>query len=146
MAISISSVMSLFFHGVVRLDYIFTAFICSFLIATVIAHIILSLTQEIKASEKALRKSNKDLSLAISEIKTLQGILPICSYCKNIRNDEGYYEQLEGYIHKHSGVDFSHTICPTCLKKHYREEYDSIMQKKEGELYLPFKRFQKFKM
>jgi PAS domain S-box-containing protein len=72
----------------------------------------------------------EELKKALSEIKTLRGILPICSFCKNIRNDEGYYEQIEGYIHKHSGVDFSHTICPDCLKKHYPEEYDSIIKKK----------------
>lgn len=74
----------------------------------------------------------KKLEKSITEIKTLQGILPICSFCKNIRNDEGYYEQIEGYIHKHSGVDFSHTICPTCAKEHYPKEYASIM-KKNGE-------------
>jgi HAMP domain-containing protein len=69
------------------------------------------------------------LEKSITEIHTLQGILPICSFCKNIRNDEGYYEQIEGYIHKHSGVDFSHTICPTCAKEHYPKEYASIMEK-----------------
>ncbi len=66
----------------------------------------------------------RELQTAISEIKTLRGILPICSFCKNIRNDEGYYEQIESYIHKHSGVDFSHTICPDCAKKHYPELFD----------------------
>lgn len=62
-----------------------------------------------------------ELQKAIAEVKVLRGILPICSICKNIRNDEGYYEQIENYIHKHSGVDFSHTICPNCMKKHYPE-------------------------
>lgn len=74
----------------------------------------------------------KKLQATLDEIKVLRGILPICSFCKNIRNDEGYYEQIEEYIHKHSGVDFSHTICPTCAKEHYPEEYASIM-KKNGE-------------
>ncbi len=63
------------------------------------------------------------LEQALKEIKTLQGILPICSFCKNIRNDDGYYEQIENYIHKHSGVDFSHTVCPTCMKKHYPDHF-----------------------
>lgn len=71
-----------------------------------------------------------ELENAFNEIKALRGILPICSICKNIRNDEGNYVQIEEYIHKHSGVDFSHTICPPCMKKHYPEEYDSIKQKK----------------
>jgi len=67
------------------------------------------------------------LEKAIQEIKTLRGIIPICSFCKNIRNDEGYYEQLEEYIHKHSGADFSHTICPTCLKKHYPDIAEEVL-------------------
>jgi PAS domain S-box-containing protein len=58
---------------------------------------------------------------AEEEIRNLRDILPICSYCKNIRNDEGYYEQIEAYIRKHSGVDLSHTICPDCMKEHYPE-------------------------
>ena len=69
---------------------------------------------------------------AIQEIKTLRGIIPICSFCKNIRNDEGYYEQIEGYIHKHSGADFSHTICPTCMEKHYPEEFQAIVLEKQS--------------
>jgi len=68
----------------------------------------------------------------LAEVKTLRGILPICAYCKSIRNDEGYYEKLENYIHKHSGVDFSHTICPACMKKHYPEEYEGMMRDKDG--------------
>ena len=72
----------------------------------------------------------KKLEKAIAEIKTLQGILPICSICKKIRNDEGYYEQIEAYIHKHTGVDFSHTICHPCMKKHYPEEYENVVLKK----------------
>jgi len=70
---------------------------------------------------------------AAEEIKTLRGILPICSICKNIRNDEGYYEQIEGYIHKHTGVDFSHTICHPCMKEHYPEEYKEFFVKKNSD-------------
>lgn len=71
---------------------------------------------------------------AAEEIKTLRGILPICSICKNIRNDEGYYEQIEGYIHKHTGVDFSHTICHPCMKEHYPEEYkEFVLNKKKDD-------------
>lgn len=87
------------------------------------------LKREIEVREKLISKLQK----ALNEIKTLRGILPICSYCKNIRNDKGYYEQIEGYIHKHSGVDFSHTICPTCLKEHYPEDYTSFYSGKNKE-------------
>jgi len=90
-----------------------------------------AITRVLKA-ENLLRDKNNTLQKALDEIKTLQGILPICSFCKNIRNDQGYYEQIEGYIHKHSGVDFSHTICPSCMEKHYPEEYKSISSKKKS--------------
>jgi hypothetical protein len=74
----------------------------------------------------------KKLKQSINEIKLLRNILPICSICKNIRNDEGYYEQIESYFYKNTGVDFSHTICPKCMKEHYPEEYDqNIFEEKE---------------
>ncbi len=55
------------------------------------------------------------------ELKTLQGLLPICSSCKKIRDDEGYWNQIESYIHSHSEAKFSHGICPECLKAIYPE-------------------------
>lgn len=95
----------------------------SLLIASIATKLVLN-------AEKLLQDENDKLKKALDEIKVLRGILPICSFCKNIRNDQGYYEQIEGYIHKHSGVDFSHTICPSCMKKHYPEEYESIVLRK----------------
>jgi PAS domain S-box-containing protein len=59
------------------------------------------------------------LQKALSEVKTLRGFLPICSYCKKIRDDKGYWSQIESYIHKHSDAEFSHGICPECAKKYY---------------------------
>ncbi|CAK8711705.1 Response regulator receiver domain-containing protein [Candidatus Electrothrix aarhusensis] len=64
-----------------------------------------------------LRKREKELEEALEEIKTLTGILPICSYCKQIRNDEGYWQQVEEYISEHSQAMFSHGVCPACYKK-----------------------------
>ncbi len=61
----------------------------------------------------------KTLQTALDEIKTLKGIIPICSYCKNIRDDKGYWEQLESYLSKHSKAEFSHGICQKCAKKYY---------------------------
>ncbi|CAK8720613.1 PAS domain S-box-containing protein [Candidatus Electrothrix aarhusensis] len=86
---------------------------------------------ERKKIEEEREKLINELQSALSEIKVLRGILPICSFCKNIRNDDGYYEQLEAYIHKHSGVDFSHTVCPTCMKEHYPKEYKMILQEND---------------
>lgn len=64
----------------------------------------------------ASRNTARRLDKALAEIKTLQGIIPICSYCHNIRDDEGAWERMESYISKHSGAKFSHGICPKCLE------------------------------
>lgn len=61
------------------------------------------------------------LSQALEDIKTLQGFLPICMHCKKIRNDKGYWEQVEAYVGRHSKAIFSHSICPECMKKYYPE-------------------------
>ena len=61
------------------------------------------------------------LKEALSEIKTLSGLLPICSHCKKVRDDKGYWNQLEAYIKNHSEVEFSHGICPECAEKYYAE-------------------------
>lgn len=71
-----------------------------------------------------LRRLNKELEQALSEIKQLKGILPICSYCKKIRDDKGYWEQLEAYITKHSEALFSHGMCPACAEKAMKEVED----------------------
>lgn len=68
-----------------------------------------------------LEETNKKLQQAISEIKTLQGILPICSKCKKIRDDQGFWQQVESYISRHSQATFSHSICPECMDEFYRE-------------------------
>ena len=65
------------------------------------------------------RKLIQNLEASLSEIKTLRGILPLCAFCKKIRNDKGYWEQVDVYINKHTEADISHGICPECFKKHY---------------------------
>ena len=66
-----------------------------------------------------VKEKNESLQKAVSEIKTLQGILPICSHCKKIRDDNGYWNQIEAYIRDHSEAEFSHGICQECTKKYY---------------------------
>ena len=72
----------------------------------------------------------RELQKAFGEIKTLRGILPICSYCKKIRDDQGYWNQIESYIKSHSEADFSHGICQECAELHYPELaiYESATQ------------------
>lgn len=62
-----------------------------------------------------------ELQEALAKVKTLSGFLPICSSCKKIRDDKGYWQQLEAYLGKHSGAEFSHSICPECRKQLYPE-------------------------
>ncbi|MBW1780251.1 MAG: response regulator [Deltaproteobacteria bacterium] len=71
-----------------------------------------------------VRRLNKELEQALEEIKRLQGILPICANCKKIRDDRGYWQQIEAYISDHSEAEFSHSICPDCTKKLYPELYN----------------------
>jgi len=70
-------------------------------------------------AEKQREKVIEELKIALSEVKKLSGLLPICSHCKKIRDDEGYWNQIESYITKHSDAKFSHCICQECLKKFY---------------------------
>ena len=57
-----------------------------------------------------------DLRAALASVKTLSGLIPICSGCKKIRDDGGYWNQLESYLHQHSNADFTHGFCPECQK------------------------------
>ncbi len=74
-----------------------------------------------KRAENELEKNVQELLLAMAEIKTLRGILPICANCKKIRDDRGYWEQVELYVSNHTEAKFSHAICPECMKKLYPE-------------------------
>jgi C4-dicarboxylate-specific signal transduction histidine kinase len=69
--------------------------------------------------EKRVKERTADLKKALDDINTLKGIVPICSHCKKIRDDKGYWNQLEVYVQKHSDAEFSHGICPDCAKEHY---------------------------
>jgi len=67
------------------------------------------------------RRKAQDLEKAEEEIKALSGLLPICACCKKIRDDRGYWNQIESYIRERSEADFSHGICPECEKLLYPE-------------------------
>ncbi|MCK4826007.1 PAS domain S-box protein, partial [bacterium] len=72
-------------------------------------------------AEKEREKLICDLKEAMERIKTLRGLLPICMHCKKIRNDKGYWQQVEDYVQDHSEAEFSHGICPECIDKYYPE-------------------------
>jgi len=93
--------------------------------------------EERKRIEKEREELIVELKDSLSKIKTLSGLIPICANCKKIRNDNGYYEQLEKYIMSHSDAVFSHGICPDCMKKLYPdiktdENFNSDPEEKPG--------------
>lgn len=98
------------------------------LIGTV--HIARDITER-KKIEQEREELIAKLKSALDEIKTLKGILPLCSFCKKIRNDAGVWVEVDTYIHQHSEADISHSICPECVEKHYPAHYKSIFPKKE---------------
>ncbi len=85
----------------------------------------LSLAQrEIERRQEVERENASligELKQALQEVKTLRGILPTCSYCKNIRDEDGHWQQLESYIQRHSEAKFSHAVCDECMAKHHPE-------------------------
>nr|WP_321465299.1 response regulator [uncultured Desulfobulbus sp.] len=89
-------------------DYITKPFHQAEILARITAHI-------------TLRRKSIALEKALNEIKSLKDILPICSYCKKIRDDEGYWKQVEDYISTHTDTRFSHGICPECLKREWED-------------------------
>lgn len=74
-----------------------------------------------KNAEKALLQERDKLRDALAQINILSGMLPICASCKKIRDDKGYWNQIESYIRDHSEAEFTHSICPDCIKKLYPE-------------------------
>ncbi len=88
--------------------------------------------QRVLELQSALEDRIQELQDALDQIKTLKGLIPMCASCKKIRDDEGYWQQVETYIMERSGAEFSHGLCPDCLKKHYPEYYE-IKAKKELE-------------
>ncbi len=75
--------------------------------------------RELSAAYKELTRRNQDLQKTLDEVKELRGILPICASCKKVRDDSGYWQQVESYITNHSRLRFSHGFCPDCAGKLY---------------------------
>ncbi|QWV93795.1 response regulator [Geomonas oryzisoli] len=71
---------------------------------------------ELRSQKETLQRRNQELQAALSRVKELSGLLPICMTCKKIRDDQGYWNQLESYISEHSEVLFSHSYCPDCAE------------------------------
>jgi hypothetical protein len=82
-----------------------------------------SLGLQRKTTEENREKAVREREKALEDVRILRGFLPICASCKRIRDDQGYWTQIEGYIKANSEADFTHGICPECAKKLYPEFY-----------------------
>ena len=80
------------------------------------------LVKQLRTADMEKQRLIDDLEAALKEVKQLSGLLPICSQCKNIRDDNGYWQRIEKYISSHSDAQFSHGMCPKCFKKLYGNE------------------------
>ncbi len=78
-----------------------------------------------------IQEQNKILEKRLQEIKELRGLLPICASCKKIRNDTGYWEELEKYIRDRSNAEFTHSLCPDCIKQYYPSYYEKLQANKK---------------
>jgi YesN/AraC family two-component response regulator len=81
---------------------------------------------ETKKLYDQVEAANRELTQALSEVKVLRGILPICSYCKKIRDDKDYWQSVEGYISSRTDAQFSHGFCPECFEKHVKPQLDAM--------------------
>lgn len=85
------------------------------------ARLFFTTLMRLKKTEEELMVQNMQLENALKEIRTLSGFLPICCSCKSIRDDEGYWKEIEQYISDHSDLQLTHGICPDCLDRLYPE-------------------------
>jgi hypothetical protein len=83
---------------------------------------------DIKRVEEERERTIAELQRAMTEVKVLGGLLPVCASCKKIRDDNGYWNQIEAYVREHSEADFTHSICPDCTKKLYPD----LVRKRKG--------------
>lgn len=93
--------------------------------------------QAINRAEEEKERLIQELKIALANIKTLSGMLPICSVCKKIRDDQGYWKQVETYITEHSEALFTHSVCPVCFKRKYPEIYDKMLKDEKMKDNLP---------
>jgi PAS domain S-box-containing protein len=85
---------------------------------------------ERKYLEEEREKVIAQLRGALDEVQTLQGILPICSYCKQVRTDENYWQAVETYVSQLTGAEFTHGICPNCYETHVRQQLETLKSRK----------------
>jgi DNA-binding response OmpR family regulator len=78
--------------------------------------------------QRALADRVRSLEEALANVQTLQTLLPMCAYCKSVRNDQNYWEKVESYFAQHGNVSFTHSYCPACYERYVRPELDALEQ------------------
>ena len=100
-------------------------FLVTFFVCTVLAYTIESLRERFDNESRALIEQ---LEQALSEVKTLEGLLPICASCKKVRDDKGYWNQIEAYLQDRADARFTHSVCPECVQELYPEFVEKYMK------------------
>lgn len=90
-----------------------------------------AMNQRLSENLEALQQTNRNLEKALTEVKTLSGLLPICASCQKIRNDRGYWDRIETYIQNHSEATFSHSLCPDCARQLYPDIFTEAKSSEE---------------
>ena len=93
-----------------------------------------NLERRVEERTAALEKSNRELTEALAKVQELSGLLPICCYCKRVRDDQDYWHTVEDYVTKYSKAKFSHGYCPECPQKHVLPEIEQLERLRKEEL------------
>ena len=123
-SVCITATIMVSFHMPNLFGVIMIAVVCPLVIVPPLCRTLFGLYEKAERDRMQLEQLNGQLEATLKEVKELSGLLPICSSCKKIRDDKGYWNQLEDYFSNRSNVDFSHSICPECAKRLYPEYYE----------------------
>lgn len=97
-----------------------------------IIDLLFSTYEAIIQKNRELERLNRELKIANERIKTLTGLIPICAKCKKVRNDDGYWQEVEEYVSAATEADFTHGICTGCMKELYPDFYEKMMKRQEN--------------
>ncbi|MDP2877896.1 MAG: hypothetical protein Q8O00_17025, partial [Holophaga sp.] len=102
-------------------------YLAGFVVSTLGCVVLLWIILESHDTERErLAQAKAKLEQSLAEIRTLQGMIPICAWCKQIRDDEGLWKQMEQYLAEHSDASFTHGICPSCMEKHLPDYSEKV--------------------
>ncbi len=119
LSVCTTSILLLIFQGYVDWLGVVVSMLAPSLILPLPLVLFLRMLLKLDEREEEIRQKNNKLEQVLQEVQLLSGLLPICAKCKKIRDDQGYWNEVEGYISKHSEADFTHSICPDCAVELY---------------------------